>query len=519
MHGTYVNDKRLEPGVPFTLVPGDVIKLGERVTQGERMCPPVMTPYCFINPFNTDIYEGTSLTFSRVADSSRKSSYPTSASVQRGYRVPSISEASDIESDIISIASDQEEEETSAHTTPEQLKMKLGTQQSPINLDLGSTSPSYVIDLDGADSGATRAKPTSAQIIAAEECGEPLSEAEDQEELDSAADEGAIAAYNEHAQSEFDEVDEDEELDFDYGNGFGDEFSDSGSDQQSVDEGPEREASLELGTSFDVNEPIVNLNVGFADHAAIEPLPAGLVSKSRYDPVRSLQSPIEPNNEPVKAMTYTYGFQGYDHIALPATDFDYSSRFDIGPTGLYEPQAQAVQPVRKIGNIMPPWVRDQMAQQTATTEEFQSVPSFNYQQSTSYPFGAYQSSTTPDPTIKNRMSIGGIVDNVESAVPQATQSATVSKPPTFVSNPNKRKADEMTVEDQSPIEPPAKKHTQAPVTAMRARVTSSTRRPQVPKRRIIKDAAIAAGKIMACTAATTFLLGSPVLTQYLQWAV
>ncbi|SMR43792.1 unnamed protein product [Zymoseptoria tritici ST99CH_3D1] len=529
MHGTYVNSKRLRPGMPFTLVSGDVIKLGERVTQGEH------------------VHEGVSLVFSRVPSLLQQPTNPiitTSAPVQRGFRVPSVSDASDLESDSMSFVSDQEEEDTSAQTTPEDLKMKLGSQQAPIDLDTGSASPSKVvsravsskvINLDDEDSesddgfcvpGAVTGDgagvmPPSGQESVGAEMEYSVSEDEDQQDdLASEANSKPMAELDDEELADMgcfalrplddvDEVDgfeyeEDDGFDDEGNDGFNDGFSDSGSDDQSDNEEQDRELSPELGrTSFDEDEHVDRTEtISFAPVVSQSQPAAATLQKPRYDPVRSSQPPAETNTERFKSKNYT-------------------SRFDIGPTGLYEPLSQ-------FDGLFDPFaLRGQPPYEQRSMGGFQPAPQFHFADdpnlSRHFDSHVARPAEPSAPTMKNRISIDELVDNIGMSVPRTTANAAVSMP-TASSNTNKRKAEEMTAGEAHPTEPPTKKTIEAPVVHRTGSVVvarASTERAKLNKRRVIQKAALAAGKVMAGAALGTVgsiaLLSSPLATQLCSW--
>ncbi|EGP92630.1 uncharacterized protein MYCGRDRAFT_106886 [Zymoseptoria tritici IPO323] len=518
MHGTYVNSKRLRPGMPFTLVSGDVIKLGERVTQGE---------------------------------------------LQRGFRVPSVSDASDLESDSMSFVSDQEEEDTSAQTTPEDLKMKLGSQQAPIDLDTGSASPSKVvsravsskvINLDDEDSesddgfcvpGAVTGDgagvmPPSGQESVGAEMEYSVSEDEDQQDdLASEANSKPMAELDDEELADMgcfalrplddvDEVDgfeyeEDDGFDDEGNDGFNDGFSDSGSDDQSDNEEQDRELSPELGrTSFDEDEHVDRTEtISFAPVVSQSQPAAATLQKPRYDPVRSSQPPAETNTERFKSKNYTYGYPDFGRVTNLATDFDHSSRFDIGPTGLYEPLSQ-------FDGLFDPFaLRGQPPYEQRSMGGFQPAPQFHFADdpnlSRHFDSHVARPAEPSAPTMKNRISIDELVDNIGMSVPRTTANAAVSMP-TASSNTNKRKAEEMTAGEAHPTEPPTKKTIEAPVVHRTGSVVvarASTERAKLNKRRVIQKAALAAGKVMAGAALGTVgsiaLLSSPLATQLCSW--
>lgn len=157
-HGTRINGKMLDPDVPWSLRPGDLIQFGDKVQRDMgmlRTCRPSQ-PCSQANCRDAETHEGILFAFDRIPSDTQASNTLTASHSARTYHVPDPSddEDSDPPSDdeAMSIASDNAEDLSSAKTTPEQAKAKLGSQQQPIQLDsLPGPSSRHAIPIEDDD--------------------------------------------------------------------------------------------------------------------------------------------------------------------------------------------------------------------------------------------------------------------------------------------------------------------------------------------------------------------------------
>ena len=149
MHGTRVNGVRLAAYKPMSLRSGDIIQFGERVTRGESMFHSLNRILAFsTDPSCVDNHEGVSVAFSHRTSATQEShtmagSSPVSRP-NKGYRLRySSDEESDYASDASNASDDYNivEQASSAKTTPEQPKVKLGSQELPIDLASAKAKP------------------------------------------------------------------------------------------------------------------------------------------------------------------------------------------------------------------------------------------------------------------------------------------------------------------------------------------------------------------------------------------
>lgn len=360
LHGTKVNGLPLQPNSRFVLKPGDVINLGDRVTRGDGTHSLLLLPSYNILSRSANIpldaHEGISLTFERL--NTTFSNYMSStadlqpSNTLRGFRAPSFSDASDMDSDHAgSYISDGEHHPSSAKTTPEQNKMKFGTQKAPIPLDddlsedvtfslrvpesdvrpaLNSTQHT---DFDSfSDAASLQDMGFGSNNIFSAEDG--LSDAGSEE--DSEIDDVDIAEYD-----DFEEEDDISDVASDVSseeasdvNDEEDEEEEEEEEEQAAadDEEPSyRAPSPELGTFNDVSEATTTL----ADIAGVSRSRWDSPAK-RYDPVRSSVAAVdqapqvpEPHHQAGRTLItpFTYDYPGYD--ARLATNFPPSSHWDV----------------------------------------------------------------------------------------------------------------------------------------------------------------------------------------------
>lgn len=347
LHGTKVNGQSLDPGSSFALRTGDVIKLGERVTRGDGMLPLDCCKHQQSANNIPDAHEGVTLIFERLTTHTPSSYMSSTADLipqatRRGFRAPSDSDASDLDSENMDpYVSDGEDHHSSAKTTPEQNKIKLGTQDAPFILD-------DILDGDAADSDEditfSRRAPESnlrpALSSAQQTDFESFSDVDSNNgnEYILLADDGVSGGESDD-NSEIDHADEVE-----YGEDEDDEDnlsnppSELSSEEESEydDEEPSwRQPSPELGSFDDTQDASIGQPIAYTDLLSMEQSAwrAPTSPKPRYDPVRSsMPAAAEQTAEPAhtgRTLTtpFTYGYPGYD--VLPATNFPPSSHWDV----------------------------------------------------------------------------------------------------------------------------------------------------------------------------------------------
>lgn len=168
MHGTRVNGVKLRQGSPKTLRSGDTIQLGEKVTRGDSTSNLLDESLDPANHPSSGTHDGIFVTFSTRRNSTQapntNASYTPAGKPSGVYCYPySSEEESDYGSDDnTSVFSDKDEvqEASSPKTTPEQVKAKLGSQESPIELDQPEKSNKTFVQ-DSLDAQASVIVPES----------------------------------------------------------------------------------------------------------------------------------------------------------------------------------------------------------------------------------------------------------------------------------------------------------------------------------------------------------------------
>ncbi|KXT03026.1 hypothetical protein AC578_638 [Pseudocercospora eumusae] len=562
LHGTTVNDTKLQPNVPFTLHTGDVIKLGDTVSRGK------------------DTHDAVSLIFKRfdhltAAPTSTRSPITTT----RGFHLPIESDQSDFDSDDESIGSNPHEH-SSAKTTPEQFKMKSGSQEQPIDLDRTSVALKNVVDLDAEAEDElvfTRAiRPTfpstiqesvdrDAPIVVPDSiAGEPArspvnetdsegedttmlrntglsqilnaprSDSDDEPQYPDSASEGNDDEYD-NGSMDMEELDEaDYDVDSDAHN---DSDIDDENDEPELagQEWPSnRQPSPELGTTDEPRSP---------PYMPTSPVHSfALPSKPRYDPVRSSQPPAEEVSEKVvaahglvdkPASTYTYGYPGSFGTSLmyPATDLSSSSRWDVtAPTvSSFGYQIDHVEKDIAPANFTP----SQMFGASAPIFGLDSqVPTAPYYSPPESAFNTWQTSApmSTAPANADRMAIDNLVEEPAKSTtvrsPQHTVTELTSAPTANVvedvlpeevgSTAAKRKADQMEVDESTESAPNKSAKVDA---ATSTRGTSHQRKQKQPKRSIAKTVAVEAAKLVGYAGIGAAGLAAFLMSPYAQQAI
>lgn len=370
LHGTTVNDVKLAPNVAFTLKTGDVIKLGDTVSRQKgsfRHHPTLRSHYIKRRLADTDTVEthdAVSLTFKRLDEPFQEERPTRSPANMRGFHLPLDSDQSDFDSDDES-ASSESRDHSSANTTPEQSKMKPGSQEQPIDIDGTSATSSKIVNLLDHDEDVPPPKPARPRIVqdsvdpsptlvpdsvnpwatidieaeehvAPESCA-PCSESEAEEELDE--------FYGPSIAGEWPSED-DCDLDSDAAKALCEVDENDESELDGEDWLPHLEPSPELGNK---NEPISAPPKPLSPAEVTEPAPTA--TKPRYDPVRGSQPPPEVSAKSAVAhgssqkptSTYTYADTGsFGHgFTYPATDLNASSRWDVPPQEVSPPMGMA----------------------------------------------------------------------------------------------------------------------------------------------------------------------------------
>lgn len=294
LHGTTVNGHRLEAGKKFTLQSGDVIKLGERVTRGDGTCmsdPTTQSSNTPANYLTTDTHDGVSITYTRLE--AMTDSYRPPSPTGNSYRCPSEQEDSEYESDIQSIHSFAKDK-FSANTTPEDNKLKLGSQSEPIFL---AESPIAVVDVsdEESDNEAMHLNKRSAQLrVIPDTC-------DDIESL-VADDDQPNGSFLDEDEGEGSHYDSDEDNAFDDSAAFDDEdadrISEADSEPESVlytdDRNPDIVFTSSAAAATGAPQLLGNIRKEVLVPQPVEEGSAPSTSKPRYDPVRSnSQAPVE----------------------------------------------------------------------------------------------------------------------------------------------------------------------------------------------------------------------------------
>ncbi|KAK5129606.1 hypothetical protein LTR08_003037 [Meristemomyces frigidus] len=531
MHGTVVNSKRLEPGVPYPLRSGDHLKFGDKVTRG------------------SDIHDGVWVTFDRFQSYTKPSQTMRSSS---GFQVPSDSEdGSDPESDNDStMCNDVPGPFSSAMTTPEQAKVTTektmtasGTQEQPIDIDVDQLD-NQVNDMDATAKKICQAQKnlfsdTYAESADAVSVGGD-SEDEDVESVGSLSDE----------EEDDDEDDEDDEDDKEHEDNptewdaaeLSDHYDESEAD------GPEvlsskKEASPELGTPAEA--PKSKDHDMWRNSAPAPKIPTSSRSTA-YDPIRG-SFPSSTNNYHDYFPPNTYGYTaayGLDKSSwdIPprappstATQAASSSQPYYRPYSSYNPNAGAT-PAIPCPHYTPPTMAPTQtygysSQPPSTivgaTAESLSQPS----EAVREPGTALR--PTPAASAKSRISIPNIVDG---------SSNTISKP-TVVEAPGlsdaakprlgmaiddtclKRKADDISKEEAKNIEQgwldvysASAPETQPPFTL---REEPAAQQPAAKKARTMKSVSVEAAKYASAAllggVGTVAFLATPMAQQLLDW--
>ncbi|KAF7197822.1 hypothetical protein HII31_00911 [Pseudocercospora fuligena] len=561
LHGTTVNDTKLQPNLPFTLKTGDVIKLGDTVSRGK------------------DTHDGVSLTFKRFDDITVAPTSSRSPVTTRGFHLPIESDQSDFESDDESVRSNPREH-SSAKTTPEQFKMKPGSQAQPIDLERTSVAPKNVIDLDAEEEDElvfTRAvRPTmpstiqesvdcDAPILVPESIAEeparspvyeteseaedttmlrntglsqilnpPRSDSDDEPQYPDSEYEGNDYEYDNGSvdMEELDEADNDVDSDAHNDSDIDDENDESELEEQ---EWPSnRQPSPELGTTDEPRSP---------PYMPTSPVHSfALPSKPRYDPVRSSQPPAEEVSEKITAVhglaekpasTYTYGYPGSfgNSMMYPATDLSGSRRWDITAPNVSSFGYQIDHAEKDIAsvNFSPP----QMFGASAPIFGLDSqIPAAPYYSPPEPAFNTWQTAPMSTATATaDRMAIDNLVEetakNTTVKSPQKTVTELASAPIENIVEDvffpeetgftaTKRKADQMEVDESTESAPNKSAKVDA---ATSTRGASHRRKQKQPQRSITKTIAVEAAKVVGYTGLGAAGLAAFLLSPYAQQAI
>lgn len=518
LHGTKVNGHPLKPGSPFSLQHGDVIKLGERVTRGDGMYSLLRLTSSTASSADSplDAHEGVSLTFhhlpspSTMDTSSNTDFMPTTSN--RGFRAPSFSDASDVDSD--HDISDGEHHTSSAKTTPEQKKAQLGSQNDPIALDT---------DPVGSDEDVTftRRIPESnfypAFITSQPTDFDRFSDGGFEHDARDNEDDDVLSAQEELSDIESNEdSDIDHDDDVDYGCDLGDlddadDISNPASDlsleaDSEVDDEAlaHRELSPELGIFDNVVKDTVAQPQTFAGVFGAAEAEWHAPASKQYDPVRNslpvAEQVVEPHYPVGRTTTtpFTYGYPGF--APFPATNSLTSAHWDVQhPMHSYQPSINSVyQPVNT--PYQPEDVRPTPNPQTLFPMSIDAIVE------PLLPVNTEQTSKSNNDTINQ------IKSKVES-VQDTTASSTIAEadPSNFGDSSNKRKRDTIDEAVDTPC-PPAKK-VFAPI---RRRLA-----PSKEHRSVIRKAVLGATKATAYAAVgaigTVAFLSSPMAESLIQW--
>lgn len=150
MHGTKVNNRKLERGRSMTLRNGDVLEFGDRVTRGDGMSKSCydLNAYECTDSRELDTHDSVVVTYHRIPSEDSFALAGTPFTQSNRYCVPEASDDGELggshrddldDQDEISIISDDgydPEEHSSAKTTPEQPKARTGSQGNPIELEM-----------------------------------------------------------------------------------------------------------------------------------------------------------------------------------------------------------------------------------------------------------------------------------------------------------------------------------------------------------------------------------------------
>ncbi|EME82593.1 uncharacterized protein MYCFIDRAFT_70778 [Pseudocercospora fijiensis CIRAD86] len=548
LHGTTVNDTKLQPNVPFTLKTGDVIKLGDTVSRGK------------------DTHDGVSLTFKRFADITAAPTSSRSPITARGFHLPVESDQSDFESDDDSIGSNPREH-SSAKTTPEQYKMKPGSQSQPIDLDSTSVAPKSVIDLDADEEDElvfTRAiRPTmpstiqesvdrDAPIIVPESitgqpARSPAYETESEAEADTMLRNTGLSQILNAPRSDSD----DEPLYPDSGS-EGDDYDDAHNDSDVDDENGEseldeqecpsvREPSPELGTTDEPSSP---------PYMPMSPVQSyALPSKPRYDPVRSSQPPAEEIGEKKAEVhglaekptsTCTYGYPGSfgNSLMYPATDLPGNSRWDVTATSVSSFGYQIDHTEKDIAptHFAPPTMFG-ASTSTPTFGLDSQMPTASYCSPPNPAYNTWQTAPISTTTANaDRIAIDNLVEEpAKSTTAQPPQKTVVGLasvrtkhanediiypdliyPEEVLSTGTKRKADEMEVDESN--ESAARKSAKVDA-ATSTRGVSHRRKQKQPKRSTMKTVVVEAAKLVGYAGIGAAGFAAFLMSPYAQQAI
>lgn len=343
MHGTTVNDIRLQPRDSFSLRSGDHIKLGERVARGPGETCSHITPgmlHSHADKRASDMHDGVIVTFRRSANNPGHTHQP--AKQTAGFEVPTPSddespEPSDDESDV------SVEEVSSAKTTPEQGKAKLGSQEQPIEVE--SSAPlRQIINLADNDEMFVQPPasryylPTFMRTTAASQSKKVIEDSIDkaarirdggQASIDSVLEksheqalDGAIAPSEDE-----DEMEHDDQIADLSDSDASDLESHYGEDEdEDDDQVHKRQPSPELGSDQDYTPYYTAPRSSY---------------QSRYDPVRGSNPPAAV---PASSLAVDYGFTAepykpsstYTYVAPPTVQWPAAnsgdrSRWDVAP--------------------------------------------------------------------------------------------------------------------------------------------------------------------------------------------
>ncbi|CZT17530.1 uncharacterized protein RCC_03364 [Ramularia collo-cygni] len=463
LHGTKVNGLPLLPDSRFVLRTGDVIKLGERVTRGN----------------------GVSVTFERLPRQNSMSSMATfePTTTIRGFRAPSLSDGSDLDSDhAASFVSDGQYHPSSAKTTPEQNKMKLGTQNVPIAVDDDShgfeedivhslrDSESYdrpafnsnqPTDFDSfSDAGSVQDARYVDNTYLIDDGGSQGAESEDDSDID-------------HIDEvEYGEDEEDDNLSQSASDLSSDEASDVENERDEEDarfgEPAYRELSPELGTFDDTTDVTSTL----ADIPGMKQSRWDIPSSKQYDPAHSSLAAVKQTSEPShQSGRITTSFTGHWDVQHPII-----AKFP-----------KSTLPTLEQGVIQPPTLSQALFPMSIDAIVDKTI---------------VEGSTTVEETINKE------ITGIESFSKEIA-------PATGTDGITKRKRDE--VDDAADVLcPPAKKAVQAPP-------APPARRRLAPKkqRSIIREAVVSATQAAAFAAVgavgTVAFLSSPMAESLIQW--
>lgn len=527
LHGTKVNGTMLQPGQGFTLKTGDKIQLGQHVMRGDGGHP---LPDRFgISSANKplDAHDGVSLTFERMTSGALPIFMSSTADImpittRRGFRAPSfsLSDASDVDSEHMgSYISEGEHHTSSAKTTPEQKKMKLGTQSAPIALDG---------DLDDSDDEEiTFSRVPESDVRPALDAMQhtdfdsfsdvaSLQEARYNDEDDHFFAQDGLSAVESDNDSDIDQVDDVEDSDDhdDEDNmahaASSDFSSEEDFDSEEDNEEPtHREPSPELGSFDDAAEASTGQPIGYTDLVANMDQTAwnASSSKQRYDPVRSSVPPVvEQAPEPVlpagrtTTTSFTYGYPGYD-VSL-ATNFPtskhwdvqhpvYSSAFQPGSPGYspmspsYQPNSPTYQPTNFAAQPLFPMSIDAIVEPVAKTDAEQPVET----------------------------AVETAIEAIDMTATKPSEKA--DGPSIFSDNKNKRKRDEL--EDVVDASQPRATASEAPNAPPARRRRTSPKKHHSAIRKAVVGATQAAAFAAVGAVGTVAFLSSPMAESLIQW--